>query len=53
LVIRQLHIKIFIFNQKKRSGMKYYFVEQDICRDIKPMEAITKSYQYLSKQRYG
>jgi sugar phosphate isomerase/epimerase len=41
-----------IFNQKKRSGMKYYFVEQDICRNLKPMEAIAKSYQYLSKQRY-
>jgi sugar phosphate isomerase/epimerase len=41
-----------IFGQKKRSGMKYFFVEQDAVRNMKPMDAIRKSYQYLSQQKY-
>jgi sugar phosphate isomerase/epimerase len=41
-----------IFGQKKRSGMKHFFVEQDAVRNSTPMEAIKKSYQFLSQQKY-
>ncbi len=45
-----------IFSLAKPSGMKHFFVEQDLCYDIPPLQAIAESYTYLqehvlSKQR--
>ncbi|HEX5024711.1 MAG TPA: sugar phosphate isomerase/epimerase [Agriterribacter sp.] len=37
-----------IFAQAKTSGMKHYFVEQDVCAGP-PLESIEKSFQYISK----
>ena len=37
-----------IFAAAKQSGLKYYFVEQDVCPGP-PIESITKSIQYLKK----
>lgn len=39
--------------QKERSGMEYYFVEQDITyNNMTPFEAITKSYATIKKLGY-
>lgn len=38
-----------ILAEKKLSGMKYYFVEQDQTFDMKPLEAIMVSYKGLKK----
>ena len=40
-----------ILAEKDKSGMKYYFVEQDATFDLEPLEAIRKSRQGLRK--YG
>ena len=37
-----------IFKQAKQSGMKYFFVEQDICPGS-PFDSIAKSIDYLKK----
>ncbi|MEO5648318.1 MAG: sugar phosphate isomerase/epimerase [Ginsengibacter sp.] len=37
-----------IFNHKKESGMKYFFVEQDKCPGS-PFDSITKSIGYIKK----
>jgi sugar phosphate isomerase/epimerase len=37
-----------IFKYKITSGMKYFFVEQDVCRKP-PLESVLISYQNLSE----
>lgn len=37
-----------IFEHTKESGMKYFFVEQDICPGS-PFDSIAKSYAYIDK----
>jgi sugar phosphate isomerase/epimerase len=37
-----------IFKKAKQSGMKHFFVEQDICPG-NPLDSITKSFEYLKK----
>ena len=37
-----------IFGYEKLSGMKYFFVEQDVCPGP-PIESIAKSFDYLKK----
>jgi sugar phosphate isomerase/epimerase len=37
-----------IFHHKDLAGMKYFFVEQDICPGS-PFDSITKSYNYIKK----
>ncbi|MDX1938913.1 MAG: sugar phosphate isomerase/epimerase [Saprospiraceae bacterium] len=41
-----------IFKASKKSGMKYFFVEQDICKNHLPLESIEISYKYLKNLRY-
>jgi len=41
-----------IFAQAKTSGMKYYFVEQDVCPGP-PLDSVEKSFQYVSKNLAG
>ena len=38
-----------IFQHAEVSGMKKFFVEQDICRDFTPIESLKISYNYLKK----
>lgn len=40
-----------IFKEKELSGMEYFYVEQDDCKDHKPMESIAISHDYMSKMR--
>ena len=35
-----------IFTHAKKAGLKYFFVEQDICPGD-PFVSITKSYDYI------
>ncbi|HVY75617.1 MAG TPA: sugar phosphate isomerase/epimerase [Puia sp.] len=37
-----------IFQRKSTAGMKYFFVEQDICPGS-PFDSITQSYNYIKK----
>lgn len=37
-----------VFNLRKASGMKYFYVEQDAVRKGTAMESIVNSYQYLN-----
>ena len=41
-----------IFKLQEQSGMKYYFVEQDHCRDYPPFESIEISLDYIRKKGY-
>ena len=42
-----------IFAEKKTSGMKYFFVEQDRFRDqMDPLKSIEMSYNYLSSAKF-
>lgn len=41
-----------VFAQRDDSGMKYFFVEQDNFKDIKPMDSVRRSYEYLNKMRF-
>ncbi len=41
-----------IFKAAKQSGMQYFFVEQDICKNHTPLESIAISYKYLHGLRY-
>jgi len=36
-----------IFHKAEESGMKYFYVEQDVCRNHKPLESVKISYDYL------
>jgi sugar phosphate isomerase/epimerase len=38
---------VSVFNEKKLSGMKYFFVEQDSSRKRSPMENIRISHDFL------
>ena len=38
-----------IFKHTETAGMKYFFVEQDKCKNHKPLESVKISYEYLSK----
>ncbi len=38
-----------IFNKAKKSGMQHFYVEQDICRNHKPLESVKISIDYLRK----
>jgi sugar phosphate isomerase/epimerase len=41
-----------IFAEKKTSGMKYFFVEQDSFKELDPIESIDISYKYLSESKF-
>ena len=41
-----------IFAQKKKAGFKYYFVEQDVCRNHAPLESIRISHNYLTLKKF-
>ena len=38
-----------LFEQKELAGMKYFFVEQDDCRNYSPLESVKISFDYLNK----
>ncbi len=38
-----------IFEMQKISGMKHFYVEQDQCKNHKPIESVSISYNYVSK----
>jgi sugar phosphate isomerase/epimerase len=41
-----------IFAEKKTSGMKYFYVEQDSFKDLDPMESVEMSFNYLSQAKF-
>lgn len=41
-----------IFSLQKQAGMKYYFVEQDTCRDYPPLESAKISLEYIRKMGF-
>lgn len=41
-----------IFHLKDRAGMKYYFVEQDTCKNHTPLKSIEISLDYLKKKNF-
>jgi sugar phosphate isomerase/epimerase len=41
-----------IFHLKDQAGMKYYFVEQDTCKDHTPLESVKISLDYLKKKNF-
>jgi sugar phosphate isomerase/epimerase len=41
-----------IFKQLSTAGMKYFYVEQDHCRNHHPLESVKISYDYLTKLEY-
>ncbi len=41
-----------IFREGKKAGMKYFFVEQDSCRNHAPLESAAISYRYLRGMEY-
>lgn len=41
-----------IFKKEKLAGMEYFYVEQDVCRNHKPLESTAISYKNLRKMRY-
>lgn len=41
-----------IFHLKDQAGMKYYFVEEDTCKDYTPLESIKISIDYLKKKNF-
>ena len=41
-----------IFQHAEISGMKKFFVEQDVCRDFTPLESLNISYNYLKKLEF-
>jgi len=41
-----------IFANKDKAGMKYFFVEQDRCRDHTPIESLKISYDYLKQLKF-
>jgi sugar phosphate isomerase/epimerase len=42
-----------IFEAAAVSGMEHFYVEQDQCRNHKPMESVAISLNYLQQLRYG
>ena len=43
---------IKIFDKRKQAGMKYYFVEQDNCRDFSTFESIKISLDHIKKMKF-
>jgi sugar phosphate isomerase/epimerase len=43
---------VAIFNAQKKSGLKYFYVEQDEFKNYKPLESVKVSYDYLKKMTY-
>ena len=41
-----------IFQHTEMSGMKRFFVEQDVCRDKSPLERLAISYKYLKQLEF-
>lgn len=41
-----------IFQQQQQSGMEYFYVEQDQCKDHQPLESVNISHTYLTKLEY-
>lgn len=41
-----------IFKAQKKSGMKYFYVEQDEFKNYKPLESVKVSYDYLKGMTY-
>lgn len=41
-----------IFKCRKKSGMKYFYVEQDDCRNYKPLKSAEISIDYVKAMRY-
>lgn len=41
-----------LFKEAKTAGMKRFYVEQDVCRNHKPIESVEISYKYLSGMSY-
>lgn len=41
-----------IFANAEQAGMKYFFVEQDKCKNHKPLESIKISFEYLNKANF-
>lgn len=41
-----------IFQHAKKSGMQYFFVEQDLHRNNQPIANVESSYKYLKGMRY-
>lgn len=41
-----------IFQAQGKSGMQFFFVEQDQCRDHKPLESVAISHDYLTAMTY-
>ncbi len=41
-----------MFRERNTAGLKQFYVEQDICRNHKPLESAAISYGYLKKLRY-
>jgi len=41
-----------VFENKKTAGMKYYFVEQDKCRDFSTFKSIEISLEHIKKEKY-
>ncbi len=41
-----------IFKCRKKSGMKYFYVEQDDCRNFKPLKSAEISLDYMKGMRY-
>ena len=37
-----------IFDKKQESGMQFFYVEQDDCRNFSPLESIKVSHKYMS-----
>jgi sugar phosphate isomerase/epimerase len=42
-----------IFANKEKAGLKHYFVEQDNCYDIPPIESVQMSLDFIKKQNWG
>jgi len=41
-----------IFKAKEKSGLKYFYVEQDEFKNYEPLESVKVSYDYLKKMTY-
>ena len=41
-----------IFAERKTSGMKYFFVEQDSFKDLDAFESVEMSFKYLSQAKF-
>ncbi len=41
-----------LFAAKEKAGLKHFFVEQDQCAPLKPIESVTISYNYLKNKNF-